>query len=75
MRIKANDSAIRNHLGIDGRKADPAKNTSSNMLTSDKNQGSNVDARFSNDFSRSEDGLLLDPCEFTKSVLEDCNAI
>jgi hypothetical protein len=56
MRIKANDSAIRNHLGIDGRKADPAKNSSSMMLVSDKNLGRNNGAGFSHSSSRSDDG-------------------
>lgn len=63
-----NDAAIRTHLGIEGRKTNQTKDGP--VRVSDKNIKPSYKGEDDTD-----DGEMLDPRDFTKSVLEDCNAV
>lgn len=66
-----NDAAIRTHLGIDGKKSNNAskgvRGKTIDVASKSKYEGMLKDSE--------SEGELLDPHEFTKTVLEDCNAM
>ena len=67
------DTAIRSHLGIDGRSKinTQIKNSGSRLISDTKKIGEG----FSKNSSQLGSREVLDPRDFTKTVLERCNAV